>query len=107
MARFRTPSLSRKTAARTRLEPTGPGVLQDRLQRLPQSGASVVPARPTEAPDAVRLQSNDRDVALPPATAARVLELDARELEAGSRKFGDFRHGDVVAGRDVEGIESL
>src|SRR5579863_4507102 len=99
MARFNTPSRSRKTARRIRLEPSGAGILEHRMHGYAERLLGGSAAGPTEAADPIRVQANHGHVPLPAAVSAGILQPyvfvgEPRYFHGQPRDLGD---GDVIA----------
>src|SRR5205823_3438691 len=103
--RVANPPASRASAGMRSDEPSA-GLLDQRQQRHPQRLAAAVTAAPAETANALGVEPHDRDIALPAAVATGVVEARLyRQLQAFHGEFGYLGDGDVVAGRDIVGVE--
>jgi hypothetical protein len=83
-------------------------ILDERKQGGTHRLAGAETAIPTETPDSIGVQSNDRHIALPSTVPARKFETRSdRQSKALNRKLCDLPHGNVVTSGHVISIESL
>src|SRR6516164_11083964 len=93
-------------SAGTRSDEPSTRIRDQRQQRESQRLAAAVTAAPAEPGNALGVEPYDRDIALPAAVAAGIVEARPdRQLQAFHGEFGDLGDSDVVAGRDIVGVE--
>src|SRR6185312_9935471 len=99
--RARRPGRGRRPIGSPRL--LRPRLRDERVERLAQRFTRGTRAPPAEAVDLVDLQADDGYVSPPTAATAGELILDGvrSEPDGFGCQVGDFRDGDLVAGRDV------
>src|SRR5215469_1580766 len=84
-------------------ESTGLHVRQHGQHRIPQCLSGTCTAAPSEPANPVAIQPHNRHISLPAALATRVAEYHLRRSKTYTFhcQLRNFRHCDVIAGRDI------